>query len=215
MSDDRLLLIGCGILSREIRWLVDRNHWPVESVFLTSSLHSNPRRLASCLADALDRNPDRDTFVCYGCCHPMMDEILTAAGTFRTEGQNCAEMLLGHDAFTEELAAGAYFLLESWAHNWRRIITATFGSADLAVVREIFHLDRTYLLALRTPISHDFSAAAEEAGRMVDLPVRWRDVSLDHLEAVLAAAIERASHAVQGTGPGGTTRTAGGARVLP
>lgn len=191
VPEEHLLLIGCGILSREVCWLIRKNDWPVDTTFLESSLHVDPRRLGARLTAALHRHARRQIIVCYGTCHPLMDDILTEAGALRTEGQNCAEMLLGHQVFTQELEQGAFFLLESWARNWPKIIAATFRTANPDIVREIFHLDRKYLLALRTPVSPDFSEQAREAGRQVDLPVRWRDVNLDHLETVLATAIEQ------------------------
>ncbi|MBS1214173.1 MAG: hypothetical protein H6R26_2790, partial [Proteobacteria bacterium] len=77
-----------------------------------------------------------------------------------------------------------------WARSWDTIITKTFG-ANEALVKEIFQGDRKYLLCLRTPCSGDFSQEAEKAGQKVGLPLRWMDVTLDHLESVLQDAITR------------------------
>ena len=70
------------------------------------------------------------------------------------------------------------------------MITEAFGK-NLAVVREIFHSSHKLIIAIRTPCSTDFTAAAESAARFVDLPLQWLDVNLDHLESVLADAIAR------------------------
>ena len=183
------MLVGCGVLQREIRWLIEKNGWPLETCFLDSALHSELDKLSASLTGALERYRDRDVIVFYGCCHPLMDEMLVRFGVIRTEGQNCVDMLLGHQRFSEELAGGAFFLLEEWARRWDRIIAATFGDARLDVVREIFHEDRTHLLCVRTPCSGDFAEAAESAARLVDLPIEWTDVTLDSLEAVLQRAI--------------------------
>jgi hypothetical protein len=99
-------------------------------------------------------------------------------------------MLLGPERFTRELEQGAFFLLEEWAHHWEQIVTATFGT-NRKVIREMYQGDRGYLLCVSTPCSGDFSAAAEEAGRLVGLPLRRIEVSLDHLEAVLQEAFNR------------------------
>ena len=108
----------------------------------------------------------------------------------RTRGQNCIVMLIGYERFMEELAKGAYFLLEDWALTWEPMITEAFGN-KLSVVREIFHSSHKYIMAVRTPCSTDFSAAAEAAARFVDLPLVWMDADLTHLESVLAEAIAR------------------------
>jgi len=187
-----LVLVGCGILQREVDFLVNRNGWQVESHFLVSSLHNYLNKLGNELNAALKSEEDRgrDCIVFYGACHPRMDDILTCHHTLRTEGQNCIVMLLGYERFMADLAQGAYFLLEEWALTWEPMITEAFGK-NLAVVREIFHSSHKYMVAVRTPCSGDFTAAAEAAARFVDLPLVWADASLDHLESVLADAIAR------------------------
>jgi hypothetical protein len=99
-------------------------------------------------------------------------------------------MLLGYERFMEELGKGAYFLLEDWALTWEPMITEAFGK-NVAVVREIFHSSHKYMVAVRTPTSTDFTAAAEAAARFVDLPLVWIDATLDHLESILSDAIAR------------------------
>ena len=190
MSDERLLLLGCGILKNEVGLLIEKNHWPLDTLFVDSMLHADFEALATTLRAALTRHSGRRTVVFYGACHPLMERMLEDAGTLRTAGQNCVEMLLGHGRFTAELADGAYFLLEDWARHWDQMITGTFGTND-AVTKQIFQGDRSSLLCLRTPCSGDFSVEAEQASKRVGLPLRWLDVSLDHLEAVLREAMQK------------------------
>jgi hypothetical protein len=190
MTKNRFLLVGCGILEKDIRYLAEKNGWPLDTDFVDSTLHIDFGKLKEQLTDALNRHRGRDIIVFYGACHPLIDQMLEAAGTYRTEGQNCVEMLLGHDVFEQELSQGAFFLLEDWARRWDHILSSTFDN-NLQVAREIFQSERKYLLCLRTPCSGDFEAEAEEAGRKVGLPVKWMDVSLDHLESVIQAAIDR------------------------
>ena len=188
---ERLLLVGCGILRNEVRLLIAKNRWPVDTLLLDSALHCELDKLSRCLVSALAKNRRRQTVVFYGCCHPLMDHMLDDGRTFRTEGQNCLEMLLGTDVFTEELANGAFFLLEEWARRWEHILSRSFGTKNVDVIREIFRIDRKYLLCVRTPCSRPFSVEAEHAGQYVGLPIRWMDATLDHLELVLGRAIAR------------------------
>lgn len=191
MNNDRLLLLGCGILKKEINFLIAKNNWPVATHYLDSALHVDFNRLAAALSHALAGHRGENSIVFYGTCHPLLDEMLAKAGTFRTCGQNCCEMLLGPDTFHKELTTGAYFLLEEWALRWRHIITRTFNTENLSIIRDIFKIDRKYLLGIRTTCSGDFTAEAEAAGEMMALPLRWLDVGLDHLEDVLGEAIKR------------------------
>jgi hypothetical protein len=99
-------------------------------------------------------------------------------------------MLLGKELFMAELAQGAFFLLEEWAQRWERLMIDTFGP-NLEVMREMVRGDRSNLLCITTSCSGNFKEKAEKAGQFVELPLRWLDVSLDHLESVLQSAIDR------------------------
>lgn len=190
MNPQNLLLVGCGILHKEVRFLIAKNGWPLDTALMASALHSDLERLERGLRGALAKHRRRRPIVFYGCCHPRMDEILEEAGTLRTEGQNCVEMVLGKELFTEELLNGAFFLFEDWALDWDRVSRITFGDHP-EIMREILQGDRRYLLGLRTPCSGDFAAAAERVAYATGLPLRWMGVGLDHLEVVLRDAIER------------------------
>jgi hypothetical protein len=192
----RLRMVGCGILHKEVDYLIAKNNWNVETEFLDSALHNYLNRLSKELDAALtcDEQAGRNTLVFYGSCHPQMDSILQHHHTLRTHGQNCIVMLLGYELFTAELAKGAYFLLEDWALTWEPMLTQAFGN-NIVVLREIFHSSHKYMIAIRTPCSTDFRTAAEAAAAYVDLPLQWLDVGLEHLESVLAEAIDRKQHA--------------------
>ena len=190
MEDDRLLLIGCGILKSEIQLLVEKNHWPLDTKFLDSALHVDFNRLAHGLTVALDESAGRSVLVVYGACHPQMDILLRERKLSRMPGQNCIEMLLGHVRFTDELANGAFFLMEDWARRWDFVMREALGS-NRQIVRNVFQGDRRYILGLRTPCSGDFSAEAQQIASQVGLPLQWMDVSLDHLESLIQEAIDQ------------------------
>jgi len=184
MRDERPILIGCGILAKEVQWLIDKNQWPLDAFFLDSALHIDFGALKDRLTEALSLYRERFPLVFYGECHPRMEHILAEQKLSRTEGQNCLEMLLGHATFMTELSQGAFFLLEDWAVRFDAITELTFGN-NPDLIRTVFAEDRKYLLCVRTPCSGDFTRFAEAAGQKVNLPVRWLDCPLDPLESVL------------------------------
>jgi len=196
MIDNRILMVGCGILEKEVKWLIQKNNWPVDAFFLDSALHIDFDKLSKSLMSALAKHSGRDIIVFYGSCHPLMEKMLEDAKTFRIPCQNCVEMLLGKTRFTEELSNGAFFLLEEWARRWDDVVTKTYGK-NRKILWDIFHEDRKYLLCLRTACSGDFKGDAEEVCSMVGLPLRWLDVSLDHLESVLQTAITQKMERVE------------------
>lgn len=188
MERNRILLIGCGILRKEVDWLLRKNRWPVDTLFFESSLHSDYARLADTLKAALEANRDRERVVFYGCCHPLMDRIVAAGGARRIAAQNCIEMLLGQELFVRELSRGAYFLLEDWAARWKDVNSEIFGGR-MDIAQAVYQGDRKYLLLLNTPLSSDFTAKAAEISGLIGLPVRGMSVPLTHLEAALREAL--------------------------
>lgn len=191
MANEKIQLIGCGILKKEIELLIKKNNWPLETHFLGATLHLCLDRLYTDLNFLFDKLYGQNIIVFYGCCHPLMESILEERDTIRTIGENCIEMLLGEELFKEELSRGAFFVLESWAKNWEYNLIRTFGTNKPEIIRELFKESQRYLLCLKTPCSMNFTAEAEEAGKYVNLPVRWIDVQLENLESVVQSAITR------------------------
>lgn len=181
-------LIGCGVLEKELRFLIHKNRLVLESEFLTPALHVDFGALKSGLTEALAKRQGQKRLVCYGACHPQMDQMLSEARAIRIDGQNCLSMLLGEERYQEELSKGTYFLLEAWAKDWDRLIAKTLGT-NPEWVKEIFQADCTRMLALTTPCSGDFSDFAQRAAAQAGLPLFWEEVSLDHLEAILLEGV--------------------------
>jgi len=184
------VLIGCGILKREIDWLIKKNNWLITTTFLDPSLHIDLDALKQNLCAELEKHSGSDKFVFYGECHPLMDDMLSNSKTFRTEGQSCAEILLGNTLYTEELSRGAFFLFEDWVLRWQSIFKKVFGD-NQEIVRQIFHEDRKYILAIKTSYSGNYLNEAESIAKYVDLPLRWLCVELDNLESVLLSSINQ------------------------
>jgi hypothetical protein len=191
MKSEKLLVIGCGILKNEVRFLAEKNNWAIDSIFLDSTHHCDFSKLAGGLRDEIKKNQDRNMFILYGACHPLMDQLLDKAGTFRVEGQNCIEMLLTREIFMEKLLEGCFFLLEDWAVRWEYLLSRTYPRCRPEIMREIFKTDRKYILALRTPGSGDFSLQAQKAAAQMQVPLKWMDVSLNHFEELLKNAIKK------------------------
>jgi len=189
-NKNKMRLLGCGILKKEVKWLIEKNNWPMETSLMASALHSDFNKLEKGLTGSLAKNQQHHPVVFYGCCHPRMDQILEKGHSIRTEGQNCIDILLGKELFTKELLAGAFFLLEDWALHWDRVSKATFGSHP-GIMQEIFQQDREYILAIKTPLSGDFSAKAEDVAHQVGLPLKWMTIGLEHLELVMQELISK------------------------
>lgn len=188
--DNRLVLIACGILAKEIMYLVKKNNWPVKVRFLDSSLHVDLEKLSSSLESALSAESQRQQILVFGTCHPRIGEITADAGASRVPGQNCVELLLGHERFISELEKGAFFLFEDWANRWEAISLNYFQ--DWELMKEIFREGHKYILCLNTPCSNNFETKANELSQRIGLPLIWEDFTLDILEKKLETVINNA-----------------------
>jgi hypothetical protein len=184
------LIIGCGILKKEIQYLVEKNGWRMGTVFLPSGLHVDFDRLENSLTKCLQQHGGEPAAVFYGACHPRMDQILETAQVIRTPGQNCVDIYLGHEMFCRELEQGAFFLFEDWALHWQEIVGSVMPG-DPEIMRSIFRSAHKYLLAICTPCSGDFHVQAQAVSDMTSLELRWVEVGLEHLEENLAATLAR------------------------
>ena len=183
-------IIGCGILKKEIQYLIEKNGWALETAFLPSGLHVDFDRLENSLVKCLQLHQTQPVAVFYGACHPRMDQLLDAAQVIRTPGQNCVDIYLGHEMFCRELEQGAFFLFEDWALHWQEIVGAVMPG-DPEIMRSIFRSAHKYLLAIRTPCSGDFSVEAQVVSDLTSLELRWVDAGLEHLKANLVATLGR------------------------
>jgi len=186
------LLVGCNILQREIAWLANKNRWELELRFRAAGLCTETVDLEPPFGTDLECASARPLVVFYGDCHHRMTSWIASASAVRIEGRNCAEILLGKERYNAELAAGAYFLLESAARRWESTLDRVFGP-HRSVARQIFRLDRSYFLGVTTPCTEDYSSLAEVIASSIGLPLRWTNVPLCYLEAALQAAIDRAA----------------------
>jgi hypothetical protein len=179
-----VLVIGCGILQRELALAATTYGLKFDTRLLSPSLHLDPSKLERQVKAQLVNTAQQDARVFFGSCHPNLDQWLAAAGRRRTRGTNCIEMLLGPTRYEHELSTGAYFLIEPWARGFTAALKRSFGDRP-RVAREIFQGAHSRMLAIRTPCSGDFNDAAEAAAREVGLPLEWTTVDLSELAEVM------------------------------
>ncbi len=196
-----LRCLACSIFQPEIEALqaAGRLDLPVE--YLHSMLHMVPARLETRLQQTMDglrsQAPGCSLVLAYGDCCSHMADLEAAAGTCRTEGINCCEILLGRETYRRLRREGAFFLMPEWALTWRQVFIGQLGLAG-PCARTFMQEMHTCLVYLDTgilPVPHEILA---EASEFLGLPVEVLPVALDHLQASLERAAENArSHGAE------------------
>jgi hypothetical protein len=168
-------------------------HWPdCPLLFPDSMLHMRPGLLADTLDGVVTRELSlgRRVVLVYGDCCARMAELEGRPGVARTRGNNCCELLLGHDAYLRRARGGAFFLLPEWIGRWREVFEKELGltrenARDLMgdMHRTLVYLDTGIM---PVPVV-DMADCAEYCG----LPWEVLPVSLEHLRDVVGDALCR------------------------
>jgi len=193
---ERLLVLACGALAREVRAIVQANGWKdVDVRHLPAELHATPRRIPQTLEDALQeasRSYDR-VFVAYADCGTTgaIDEVCRRHGATRLEGAHCYAVYAGvaeWDALQDE-EPGTFYLTDFFVRNFDAFVGRPLGLdrypeliADiLGNYRRVVYLAQTDDPALRE--------RAEECAAALGLSFAYRPTGYGRLAPSLSGFV--------------------------
>ena len=131
---ERLLVLACGALGREVRAIVQANGWEhVDVRHLPAELHATPKRIPQALEEALEdanRRYNR-VFVAYADCGTTggIDEVCGRYGATRLAGAHCYAVYAGlaeWDALQEE-EPGTFYLTDFFVRNFDSFVGRPLG----------------------------------------------------------------------------------------
>ncbi len=163
--NDTTLWICCGVLRKEMEYLISQGDISGEMMFWDSMLHMVPLELEKRLSLILSGMADqvRPMVLVVGDCSPHMLNIAEEYKIGRVDAINCEEMLFGKSRYKELMHAGAFIVLPEWALRWKEIMNKELGLYD-DVAKEFMQDSRmemvycdTGLHAVPYDILHTFS----------------------------------------------------------
>jgi hypothetical protein len=131
---DRVLVIGCGALARELVAVIDQAGLVnVDLTCLPATLHNRPGGIPALVREKIRaaRPHYERIFIAYADCGTggLLDAMLADEGVERLPGAHCYEFYAGAQAFAaitdEEL--GTFFLTDFLARNFERLIIKGLG----------------------------------------------------------------------------------------
>ena len=131
---ERLLILACGALAREVLAVVRANRWDhVDVHCLPAQLHSTPRRIPQAVDEALQEAAGRydRVFVAYADCGTAgaLDKVLERHGAERLPGAHCYAFFAGlaeWDALQEE-EPGTFYLTDFLVRHFDALVFRSLG----------------------------------------------------------------------------------------
>ena len=195
MTDDRVLLFGCGIFAREFMLLDPALRRRFEPSFLDSMLHMKPALLGERLGLALTAagpasGGQRRRVILYGDCCPEMEAYSTAPGAIRTRCTNCVELALGARRFRELRREGAFFFMPEWLPRWEEVFERELGFGSIDRAAEFLRESASRLVYVDTGALPLPEAKLARLGERFGLPVRIEKAVGGALEEALRGALD-------------------------
>jgi hypothetical protein len=131
---ERLLVLACGALAREVQAIVRVNGWEHVAVqHLPAELHATPRRIPQAIDEALEAAKGRydRVFVAYADCGTTggIDNVCERHGAERLAGAHCFAVYAGlaeWDALQEE-EPGTFYLTDFFVQNFESFVGRPLG----------------------------------------------------------------------------------------
>jgi hypothetical protein len=133
-SPDRVLVIACGALSREITALKRAAGWcALDVTCLPPELHNRPERIPAAVRTAIGDARERyaHIFVAYADCGTggALDRVLAEEGIERLPGAHCYEFFATPAVFAAlaEAEPGTFYLTDFLVRHFERLVIGSLG----------------------------------------------------------------------------------------
>lgn len=130
----RVLVIGCGAIARELLEVVSRNGLSgVDVTCLPARYHNTPQLIPAAVEERIERSKETydKIFVAYGDCGTggTLDRVLERHGVERLAGAHCYEFLAGSSRFDalHEAEPTTFYLTDFLVRNFDRLVWKGLG----------------------------------------------------------------------------------------
>jgi Protein of unknown function (DUF1638) len=131
---ERVLILACGALAREVLAVVQANDWAhVDVHCLPAQLHSAPREIPGAVEEVLEETVGRydRVFVAYADCGTAgaLDDVLTRHGVERLPGAHCYAVFAGLDEWDalQNEEPGTYYLTDFLVRHFDSLVFRPLG----------------------------------------------------------------------------------------
>lgn len=195
---EKLLVIACGALAREIVWLQKLNGWDaIELQCLDAELHNRPKQIPQKLREKIAQNRGHyeHIFVAYGDCGSggEIDRVLAEAGDSveRLPGAHCYAFYAGEARFTEiaEAELGTFYLTDFLVEHFDRLVISGLKLDSHPELRHQFFAHYKLVVYLSQREDPSLLVRAKAAAEFLGLDFRHEQSGYGDLEKSLQKQI--------------------------
>ncbi|HEU4750035.1 MAG TPA: DUF1638 domain-containing protein [Acidimicrobiia bacterium] len=199
---DRLLVIACGALARELLDVIKLNHlgW-VDVECLPAILHNTPQLITDAVEERLDRATGRysQVFVGYADCGTggMLDRMLERRGVQRLPGAHCYEFFAGSVQFAalHDADPATFYLTDYLAKHFDRLVWHGLGLDRWPQLRDEYFRNYRRLVYLSQTNRPELVTGAAEAADRLGLEFEHVHVGYGDFQPVLVEIANRGGEA--------------------
>jgi hypothetical protein len=199
---DRLLVIACGALARELLDVIKLNHlgW-VDVECLPAILHNTPQLITDAVEERLDRAAGRysQVFVGYADCGTggMLDRMLERRGVQRLPGAHCYEFFAGSVQFAalHDADPATFYLTDYLAKHFDRLVWHGLGLDRWPQLRDEYFRNYRRLVYLSQTNRPELVTGAAEAADRLGLEFEHVHVGYGDFQPVLVEIANRGGEA--------------------
>ena len=189
---DKVLVIACGALVREITELKRSNGWDhLHLKCLDAKLHNRPALIPDRLRKKIRQyKSDYDQiFVAYADCGTggEIDRVLAEEGIERLPGAHCYQFYAGADRFAalSEAEPGTFYLTDFLAQHFDQFVTRPLKFEEHPELRDVYFGNYRRLVYLSQKTDVALIAAAKRAAEKLELEFEHIPVGYGELETGL------------------------------
>lgn len=192
-SADRVLVVGCGALARELVALTDTLPG-VDVACLPPDLHNRPERIPARVRERVlagRREGYARVFVAYADCGTggLLDPVLSELGVERLAGAHCYEFFAGQTDFAQlaEEEPATFWLTDFLARNFERLVIRGLGIDRHPELQDMYFANYRRVVYLSQTDDPDLLAMAQRAAERLGLAFEHRHTGLGELETSIRA----------------------------
>ena len=195
---DKILILACGALSKEISTLIRLNGWThLKTRYLPAILHNTPEDIAEQLQINLQAAQAKFSriFIGYGDCgtRGKIDLLLEEYDVQRLPGAHCFEFYPGKQSFAEMMdeEPGSFFLTDFLVEAFDKLVWQGLKIDRYPELLEIYFKHYKKLVYLGQTESSELQTQAVEIAQRLGLEYEYRFSGYGELEHSLTALAEK------------------------